>query len=308
LLNAISASAKLGINNVELRNPFQEIYTLNCYVRPSNLTEEQSQSISKMDHKITVSPILCAKCTLTLEDASLNINTILSQHKPLFHSLGQVDPFSRVKTKSGVRTRGTELDDRSGSENELSKTELYCKLFDRYVTLNSKQRANTSSMSSLLGARSSHRKGDGWQRKLRMRATESDVDQYIAGGKLLVKGVPLTEEMEAVERTRQFLVDYHQVLNFAPHTWADTVLVLLPKFTKPINAKQQANTSVRALQLEGADNNREGFRYETIKVSDKRSVHVVSAPLNFKPKLLLEYMGLHLPAMNIATMMRRLNE
>jgi hypothetical protein len=200
----------------------------------------------------------------------------------------------------------TKLDHGFGSEKEMSKTEVYCKLFDRHVTMNS--RRSVSSMNSLLGTKSSYRKGEGLQRKLKLRATESDVDQYIAGGKLLVKGMSPTEEIEAVGRARQFLVDYHQVLNFATHTWIDTVLVLLPKFVKPINAKQQINTTARAVQLEGADNNRNGFRYEAIKVNDRRSVHVVSTPTNFKPKLLLEYMGQRLPAMNIASTMERMND
>eukprot|EP01034_Spumella_vulgaris_P023235 gene23235-29437_t len=173
--------------------------------------------------------------------------------------------------------------------------EMNCALFDRSVILNSRKHANNRSMSNMLGdSNTMYRKGQSLQKKLDLRAVQAEVDQYIAVGKVKLKGVPIAEEIAAVERARSFLVDYGAVLNFGLDTWSNIVLILLPTHVKPVNAKVVANRTAKSIQPEGADNNREGFTYQTIKVSDKRCIHVVGMPLNFKPRLLLEYMRVHL--------------
>lgn len=58
------------------------------------------------------------------------------------------------------------------------------------------------------------------------------VDRFVHGGHVFVKHLAPTEELQAVERIRQFLIDYSLVMNFHPGSWKKVFFILNEKQTK----------------------------------------------------------------------------
>jgi hypothetical protein len=114
------------------------------------------------------------------------------------------------------------------------------------------------------------------------------IEAFLRSGQVLVQNLELEEEAAVMDRLKQFLIDYGDILRFSYAAWAP-VVVVLTKLKTTSNGVAGTDTGAKS----GRRRSRERFNCQV-----KDGAYIVSVPYDFRVGDLLEYLRSHLPMTN----------
>lgn len=121
-------------------------------------------------------------------------------------------------------------------------------------------------------------------------------ETFLRSGQVLVRGLELHEEADAIERLRGFLLDYGEVLRFSPGAWANVVVVLTKPEAQMAGAEQQQRQQQRQPGAGEPKRKKTRGRYDC--QAQAGGAQVLTVPHNFRTGELLEHLRTSLPQTN----------
>ncbi len=101
------------------------------------------------------------------------------------------------------------------------------------------QSAASSSSITTSTSTSTSSSGNSNRRISRLSLVEAEVDYFFQSGRVLLRGVPLSDEMDAIRRLKAFLTENNGPLHFSCERWAGVTMILVHK-PPPTSANGQA--------------------------------------------------------------------
>ena len=276
--------------DVSLPKPLKPAYELTCYVRGGKGAEPQRVAFT-----LQTPSALTRQQSLSVSIARNALRQVKKQLSNYFISAGAPDvlPASKldeIEDGDGDDGRGRTIDalfpTPSPRQAKTLNAQLDAIVFDRHVSA----RHHSAPYSSILSS-SPYPSARSLAQKRTTKLLDSHVQSFMRSSQLLVRGLAPEEELAAVQRLRQFLLDYGQVLGFSHAAWGSVVLML----HKPDDAAKPKPAGAAGDETKEASHERvlarKGFQ------CDKRSdgYFLVHIPHRFRDGDLLEFLRLSLP-------------
>jgi len=281
-----------------LPKPLRPAYELTCYVRGGEGAEPQ-----RVVFTLQTPPALTRQQSLSVSVARIALRQVKKQLSGYFIAAGapEVLPVPKPdETEYGDGdggddgSRGRSLDSvfptPSPRQAKSLNAQLDAILFDRHVSA----RHHSTPYSSILSS-SPYPSARSLAQKRTTKLLDAHVQSFMRSSQLLVRGLAPEEELAAVQRLRQFLLDYGQVLGFSHATWGSVVLLLhKPDGAKPSGA---AGAAAGEGEKDAASAQHEQVLARKGFQCDKRSdgLFLVHIPHRFREGDLLEFLRLKLP-------------
>lgn len=254
--------------DILIQRPLKVAYELTCYLRS---TEQAAASPPPPPRPINFTfrpPMpLTRPHSISSQDIQKSLHHVNLSLSSFFADVGleTVLPLTNPSTTSPSEGPDSPIPTLSTRQLHSLSSSLDCIVFDRSVSARH------------FGPVSSLRVGPyppshSFAGKRSVQRLQAEVSKFIASGRVLVQGLEVGEELAGIERLKQFLLDYGEVLGFSSAAWGDVVLVLyLPAHT--------------------VTKNNGGIVCET-----RDGMVVVKVPVGFKSRALLEAMRVGVPA------------
>jgi hypothetical protein len=113
----------------------------------------------------------------------------------------------------------------------------------------------------------------------------SRVEAFLASPRLLLRQVPVEQQMALLARLRTFLLDHYEAISFESTIWQQVVLVLAQHSELQITGQKSTSKSQGSINAELYHVRREG------------SYTLVTIPTRFRPRQLLDFLHTSLPGL-----------
>lgn len=272
----VSHASRSGGNTVEIRHPLRKEYNLSFHVKVES--EKEPATISpKFEATIKIPLSLRQRHSIGGKAFEADIGKLLIEQGRLFDLSGIENPWhgeSAEPIKPAVGERGDPTDSVDDASVEMTNA-LHLRLFERFVASSQRQQRYERgvSLSALFQEHGGFTRKKGKRSK---RYQSFEVDTFIKNGNVMVKNLSASEELIALGRLRQFLLDFGELLNFRSDRWGKAIFII-----------ESAD--------EVMDRYRSGKKRPTFAYNLKDSFHIVTIPAKFNARALLEHLRLHIP-------------
>lgn len=259
--------------SVQIRRPLKPRYDLECFVKadpgPSTPSPSPSSPLRRVSFRLNTPECLTRLQSLPLPSAGQSLKAMQRQLSDFFAAAGLVAaPVEARGTQGQEEGEEGHEGDGWGPAAAHSPASLDAVLFDRAVQRPLSPFSPSSSSSS----------------RARRERQRDEVDAWMGGGNVLVRGLGAEEEFQAMDRLRAFLLDYGGVINFSAAGWKAVVLVLGAE-----GAGKAGEGKERKESKEGTGKERkEGREGRCYPVRELQGAYVVEVPAAFKAGRLLE--------------------
>lgn len=316
ILNLITVKMRnrqslFDINNESLLRQF---YNLNCFVRKSELSSdnnnqvENSEQIKKIVCSIKIPSIMLTKGQIRTVDLKSSFLNIYNQIGLFYLLLGLTNPFeneiSQIENNEQSNnnnnkdkhknTTTTTINGEHYDADELVTPDLMTSLHEsalrssfqnrRCSLLSHYNTSNTSSTSHLISK----------------RVIANDVSIFAAHGNIRVKEFysPL-EELKAVVKLKDFIVDYAGVINFRLDLWQHVIIVICNNSNAIEKDKDVTNRfydDINEALVETPKFKSKGKYSTECHLKEK---YVVEVPSNFRASVLCRHITDTIPYSNV---------
>lgn len=238
-------------------------YNLSCYIRNESTTTNNEINLKKIDAVIISPSELCKKDQLNNQNVIKS--SVMKIHKQIgsfFIKTGLTNPWSIIDNDQN------QSDPFAGETVCISSSQMIidAQAFQRDIELKYRMAHATlfntndhNSKSSVNSSKRSRMK----MMPISWHLLRGEADAFIRNGNVLVTNMSPKEELESIERLREFLIEYGALLNFRIDKWQTVVVII---------------------------GSTKGYSYEM-----KVGRHVINIPPNFKEVQLFECLQKHLP-------------
>jgi hypothetical protein len=252
---------------------FKQKYHLSCYIRDNgnnndgndnNDNNDNNETILKKIDAVIISPIeLCKK--EEMNNQQITKVSVMKMHRQLgrfFIKTGLTNPWSIMDNNDSNDTFDGDTVCISSSQmiidTQAFQRDIELKYRMAHATL-----FNTNDSNSKSSINNSSKRSRMKMMPISWHLLRGEADAFIRNGNVLVTNVSPREELESIERLREFLIEYGALLNFRIDKWQMVVVVI---------------------------GGTKGYSYEM-----KVGRHVISIPPNFKEVQLFECLRRYLP-------------
>lgn len=283
-LNRLSA---VDSQHYDITTPFREIYDLSCWLREvgtavsSNDLASDTLPCAPGSHDVNALKLmkiavhspksLCKRKTIPLRSMNAAVDSIMKQHIPLLRAAGVVEEDAETVAAAPAATGGAVRESASSTAEAMLSRQLHERWMLRTAQMDRRNEYLNAIIGSELTRRRGHDASDSSEAS-RQSTIIAEVDHYIKCGNITLLGLSPADEIAALTRLRQFLVDFGAVLNFRMDLWHRLIIALY-----------QPNESDQSHQN----------RYTIRKAAE--SYCIINVPTNFKRKELLSAFRQHVP-------------
>lgn len=284
LLKPISLNSP---QSVVFNRPFQAVYRLHCYTHSvseagdstigaeQEAEEEAVEKLSRVAITILTPPALRRNPITNVAAFRNALTQFLSNHAKLWHQLGLDYPWQSELQSDNEGKGGAPSGEQFGLRDlHINKSEMELRAYDYAVT---KRAFKISNSSMLRDIPRYSRYGKNLHFKVMEQNRKAEIDHYFKKH-LHLSNISPEEEFDVVEKFRNFLIDYGDIVNFNPLSW-NQLFVLLHKDI-PTNSAKGGN------QISG----QLAFEVKTVKKS-----MIVRIPSNFRSAKLIDFLHENVP-------------
>jgi len=300
--------------SIVLKSPLQSTYEITCFFKPQPLQPEESEanlefvenSIIPIKFRIVTPPALTKSQMLTIQVARSSLLLFLKQKELLFKSLSLEIPWN------GLIPPSLDQEEENVTSDSLSSAHMQMinsSLFDRAVINHHK---NNNFSNSLFDNIPQYRKhGKNLQFKLKKQEQLAQINKFIEQGHIRLKNVAITDEIIVIEKMRQFLNDYGDVINFSGPGWEKVIFLLENKANRLQNTvtttnnntatttasddKTEQDQTSSAVKGKASVKVKKGRNIADYAMIEKAGYFICIVPVNFKTASLLHYLQDVLP-------------
>lgn len=247
-----SSGQSSGVS-IMIKAPLKAKYDIVCFMKPTPIKRDDEDASNDTTEEIPNLPLpllpirlqlttpssLCQTHLLNHSTARSALVTFLHQQANLWNQLHLDIPWRELipdYDQSNLEDDFTTPTASSPFMQAINTT-----LFDRAVTRHHKHRPFANSLFD--DETPVYRKhGKNWDHKRRKTAQLVAVNKYIESGHIRLKHVAITEEVEVMEKMRQFFMDYGEVMNFGGHGW-EKVLFLVENHVNRFTTAHTTSTT-----------------------------------------------------------------
>ena len=277
-----------------IQRPLEKSYDLSFYFAHNKAENNNVENeLCIVPYFLNTPNILTNASTVPFSDAHSAVKLVLRHHDSLYTAAGL--PANWLTIIPGFQSenlRSPEID-----SNHLM--EMDCQLFDAKI-IAKRRRAKLRSFATQDFSRSLRVKVD---RRNPTGQLSNEVDFFLKHGSVLFQSVKLSDEVAALTKMKAFLMNYGNVLNFDLVDWHERVyFVLAYDHSSPTRMAVQSEVIAGGDDYQVFTETQKGrfYRLEAIRSAAGRPQRfIISIPLNFQDRALLEFLRIRLPLTNI---------
>ena len=252
------AEHRASVRTMEIRTPLNDLYAISCsLVEDEENTTTDRRRLRSVTYRLQPPMLLRRRAIVPKRSATTAVSSMCRDISGLFLLFGIEEEWTSFLASEGIsltaNLQGDDDDDifehigvSSSSAKSSLQSEIEKKLQDRIANIY----VNRAQTSFFAGNK-------------RVDSISDEIDAYIRRGNVLFKGLTVVDEIAAVKKLRDVLLNYGHTINFRLSTWWRVVIILAPS-----------------------------QKYSTESASDR---YLVKAPSDFKVKPLLKHMRAQLP-------------
>lgn len=252
MIEDVDDKLQKSLSSIDITIVWQQYYELHCYYQTEN------GQLEKIDLRLMAPPIFRQRQSVSSSTAHHAVRSIYHQLGNFCLMLGLENPWEHINKRDKNTDPSHNSGDVETSENIRAAVDTM--IFENMMK---NQVAANHASSQIFQDESNNSRRYRRRKNLQVQLFQ-EIDTYLTSGNVKLRGISALDELNVLEKLREFLREYSPYLNFRHDLWRRIVIIL--------------------------HDDKTGYRHQL-----QRKVFIFEIPKTFKTKKLLELFSEHIP-------------